>query len=63
MEGTYCAICARSIVTGYWDLVGRGVLIGEQGQLGGLFAYIIIALATIFVIVIFLISGDRFWGR
>ncbi|MFC1966306.1 preprotein translocase subunit SecY [Chloroflexota bacterium] len=41
------------IVAGYWDLVGRGVLIGEQGQLGGLFAYIIIALATIFVIVIF----------
>ena len=41
------------IVAGYWDLVGRGVLIGEQGQLGGLFAYIILSLLTVLVIVIF----------
>jgi len=41
------------IVAGYWELVGRGFLMGEQGQLGGLFAYILISLATIVVIVIF----------
>ncbi|MFC2022089.1 preprotein translocase subunit SecY, partial [Chloroflexota bacterium] len=41
------------IVAGYWDLVGRGALLGQQGQFGGLVAYVLIALATIVVIVIF----------
>jgi len=41
------------IVAGYWELVGSGALLGQQGQLGGLFAYILIALATIVLIVIF----------
>jgi len=41
------------IVAGYWDLVGKGLLAGQEGQLGGLIAYVLIALATIVVIVIF----------
>jgi len=41
------------IVAGYWDMVGKGFLVGQQGQFGGLIAYLLIALATIVVIVIF----------
>ena len=41
------------IVAGYWDLVGKGFLAGQQGQLGGLLVYALIALVTILVIVIF----------
>jgi preprotein translocase subunit SecY len=40
------------IVAGYWQQFGSGFLTGE-GQLGGLIAYILIALATIVIIVLF----------
>ena len=40
------------IVAGYWEMFGSGFLTG-QGQLGGLIAYIIIALATVVIIVLF----------
>ena len=46
-------IIFAGIVAGYWDLVGKGFLAGQQGQLGGLIAYILIALVTILIIVIF----------
>jgi len=41
------------IVAGYWGMVGSGMLVGQQGQVGGLVAYILIALATVVLIVIF----------
>ena len=41
------------IVAGYWELVGSGLLAGQQGQVGGLIAYVLIALATVAAIVIF----------
>ena len=41
------------IVAGYWGLIGSGLLAGGQGQLGGIVAYVIIALLTISLIVIF----------
>jgi len=41
------------IVAGYWELVGSGMLVGQQGQIGGLIVYIFIAVATITLIVIF----------
>ncbi|MFC1952191.1 preprotein translocase subunit SecY [Chloroflexota bacterium] len=41
------------IVAGYWELGGRVLLAGQQGEMGGLIVYILIALATIAVIVIF----------
>ncbi|MFC1987353.1 preprotein translocase subunit SecY [Chloroflexota bacterium] len=41
------------IVAGYWQLVGSGLITGQQGQFGGLVAYVLIALATIVLIVIF----------
>jgi len=40
------------IVAGYWQQFGSGFLTG-QGQLGGLIAYILIALATVVIIVLF----------
>lgn len=41
------------IVAGYWELIGSGLLAGQQGQVPGLIAYVLIALATIVLIVIF----------
>jgi preprotein translocase subunit SecY len=41
------------IVAGYWQLVGSGFLAGQQGQIGGLVVYILIALATVILIVMF----------
>ena len=41
------------IVAGYWELIGSGLLAGQQGQWSGLVVYILIALATIALIVIF----------
>ncbi len=41
------------IVAGYWQLIGSGVLVGQQGQFLGLIVYLIIALATVVLIVIF----------
>jgi preprotein translocase subunit SecY len=41
------------IVAGYWGMVGSGMLAGQQGQAGGLVAYILIALATVVLIVMF----------
>jgi preprotein translocase subunit SecY len=46
-------IIFAGIVAGYWQLVGSGVLVGEQGQIGGLIAYILISLGTVALIVIF----------
>ena len=46
-------IIFAGIVAGYWDLVGRGFIVGGQGQWGGLAAYVLIAVATIVLIVIF----------
>ena len=40
------------IVAGYWQTFGSGFLTG-QGQMGGLIAYILIALATVIIIVLF----------
>lgn len=41
------------IVAGLWQTVGSGMLLGQQGQIGGLIAYLLIALATIVLIVMF----------
>jgi len=41
------------IVAGYWEMIGSGMLVGQQGQALGLIVYILIALATIVLIVIF----------
>ncbi|MFC1918707.1 preprotein translocase subunit SecY [Chloroflexota bacterium] len=41
------------IAAGYWGLVSNVFMAGQQGQLAGLIAYILIALATIVVIVFF----------
>ncbi|MDD4875775.1 MAG: preprotein translocase subunit SecY [Dehalococcoidales bacterium] len=41
------------IVAGYWDMLGKGFLAGQQGQVSGLVFYVLIALATIAIIVIF----------
>jgi len=41
------------IVAGYWEMIGSGVLVGQQGQVMGLVMYIFIALATVVLIVIF----------
>ncbi|MEE8194242.1 MAG: SecY family transport protein, partial [Dehalococcoidales bacterium] len=46
-------IIFAGIVSGLPEMVGRGLLAGEQGQLLGLFTFIIIGLATTAVIVIF----------
>ncbi len=41
------------IVAGYWQMAGQGLLAGGQGQAFGLIVYVLISLATIFMIVIF----------
>jgi preprotein translocase subunit SecY len=41
------------IVAGYWQTVGSGFLVGQQGQFGGLIAYLVIALITVVLIVMF----------
>ncbi|MFC1949685.1 preprotein translocase subunit SecY [Chloroflexota bacterium] len=41
------------IVAGYWEMVGSGFLAGQQGQVIGLIAYVLISIATIVMIVIF----------
>ena len=46
-------IIFAGIVAGYWELIGSGLLAGQQGQATGLVAYVLIALVTIVVIVIF----------
>ncbi|MEK7353915.1 MAG: preprotein translocase subunit SecY [Chloroflexota bacterium] len=46
-------IIFAGIVAGYWQLVGSGMLVGQQGQIGGLIAYILMSLGTIALIVIF----------
>jgi len=46
-------IIFAGIVAGYWGLFGGGVLVGQQGQIGGLIAYILISVATVALIVIF----------
>ncbi len=46
-------IIFAGIVAGYWQLVGSGVLVGQQGQIGGLIAYVLITLGTVALIVIF----------
>ncbi len=46
-------IIFAGIVAGYWQLIGSGVLVGQQGQIGGLIAYVLISLGTIAMIVIF----------
>lgn len=46
-------IIFAGIVAGYWQLIGSGVLVGQQGQIAGLVAYILITLGTVALIVIF----------
>ncbi|MBI2849514.1 MAG: preprotein translocase subunit SecY [Chloroflexi bacterium] len=46
-------IIFAGIVAGYWELLGGGFLLGEQGQIGGLIAYFVISIATVALIVIF----------
>lgn len=46
-------IIFAGIISGIPDMVGRGLLAGEQGQVLGLAAFVIIALATTILIVIF----------
>ncbi len=41
------------IVAGYWGMIGSGVLAGQQGQALGLIFYVLIALATVVLVVIF----------
>lgn len=41
------------IVAEYWQTIGSGFIVGQQGQIGGLIAYLLIALATIVLIVMF----------
>ncbi len=41
------------IVSGYWQLIGSGLLVGQQGQLGGLIVYVLLSLATVVLIVMF----------
>ncbi len=41
------------IVAGYWQLAGQGMLAGQQGQAFGVIAYLVMTLATIYMIVIF----------
>jgi preprotein translocase subunit SecY len=41
------------IVAGYWQIVGEGLLVGQQGQFMGVVVYAIISLVTIVLIVIF----------
>ena len=41
------------IVAGYWGVIGSGVLAGQQGQALGLVFYLLIALATVVLVVIF----------
>ncbi|MBI2852725.1 MAG: preprotein translocase subunit SecY [Chloroflexi bacterium] len=41
------------IVAGYWDLLQGGFLAGQQGQFAGLIVYLVIAVLTTAVIVIF----------
>ena len=46
-------IIFAGIVAGYWGMIGSGLMAGQQGQAGGLVAYVLIALGTIVGIVIF----------
>jgi len=46
-------IIFAGIVTGYPQMIGRGFLAGQQGQIPGLVVYGLIALATIAAIVVF----------
>ena len=46
-------IIFAGIVTGYWGMSQNIFLAAQQGQVGGLIAYVLIALATVVVIVIF----------
>ncbi len=46
-------IIFAGIVAGYWELGGSVLLAGRQGEWGGLIAYVLIALVTILIIVIF----------
>jgi preprotein translocase subunit SecY len=46
-------IIFAGIVSGYWGMIQNVFLAAQQGQVGGLIAYILIAIATVVVIVIF----------
>ncbi len=46
-------IIFAGIMAGYWDLIQGAFLAGQQGQWSGLVVYILLAIATIVVIVIF----------
>ncbi len=46
-------IIFAGIVAGYWGLLEGGFLAGQQGQFGGLIAYLLIALLTTVAIVMF----------
>ena len=46
-------IIFAGIVTGYWGMIQKVFFAAQQGQVGGLIAYILIALATVVFIVIF----------
>ena len=46
-------IIFAGIVSGYWQLVSSGVLVGQQGQIAGLIFYVLISLITVALIVIF----------
>jgi len=41
------------IVAGYWQMVGEGLLAGQQGQVMGIVVYVLIALVTVVLIVLF----------
>lgn len=46
-------IIFAGIVAGYWQLVQSGALAGQQGQVGGVLAYLLVTIATVTFIVIF----------
>lgn len=46
-------IIFAGIVAGYWQMVGSGMLAGQQGQVAGLVVYVLISIATVALIVMF----------
>lgn len=46
-------LIAVNIIAGYPEIVGQGILAGQQGQLLGVIFYAVVSLATIVVIVVF----------
>ncbi len=46
-------LIAVNIIAGYPELVGQGILAGQQGQILGIIFYVVVSLATIVAIIVF----------